>query len=128
MNTIQSISIDFNCKSNIQQAFYCPFTGIKIVSEDPFKEMDENEYPNSVFAVWISGDSLEFDLPVYTNSDFTIDTEIFHGIDSFEDFLTILEKSNLEGDFLVVNLKYYGSLSGDFGNFCVLLKIPQHKN
>jgi hypothetical protein len=126
MNKIPFITIDLNSTEDSQPPFYCPFTGFKIVSENPFDDMDESQIPESVAAIWMTGDSVNFDLPVFQSLRFSFDFYFLKDTENFDECIQLIENSNPSGDFVAFQLNYYGSKTNDFGVVYILFFVPKN--
>jgi hypothetical protein len=49
MKKIQQLKLDFSSSNDLQQPFYCPFSGEMLVLSDPYKEFED--FPKTVIAV-----------------------------------------------------------------------------
>jgi len=120
----QFLPIAIHSPSESSSPFYCPFTGVKLLDEDVFQENSELNYPNTVCATW-AGDQIQFDSPHYWREEFSFLPESFENVEDVVEFMEEFDKLEENGNFILIELKYYGSLPMDFGNFIFLLKIPQ---
>jgi hypothetical protein len=126
MKKIQIINLEFNSTSKSQPPFYCPFTGVKIVSENPFEELADAQYPDSIAAIWMSNDLANFNVPIYKNSKFLADFDSFEDVENFANCIELIEKANPTGDFLAIQLNYSGLFSDDFGVVYILFNFHQN--
>ncbi len=120
----QFLSIAIHSLSKSISPFYCPFTGVKLLDEYLFQENSELNYPNTVCATW-AGDQIQFDSPLFWREGFSVLPDYFEHVDGGDEFVKEFDKLNENGNFIFIELKYYGVLPMDFGSFIYLLKIPQ---
>ena len=108
----------------VGQAIFCPFTGTKIIHEDPYNEsIDENNYPSTVMCVW-AGDSISFEESLYWNESLDFADDFFEDIDSVAACAKAIDKLGQNNDYIIINAQHYGDHPGDFGQFVFLIKRP----
>ncbi len=126
MKKTQLIRLEFDKVDKQQPPFYCPFSGVKILHEDPFYDAEQTKYPDSVAAIWMTGDFTMFNYPLFQNPKFTVDLESYEDVESFEDCIELIEKTKVLPEFLAFQLNYYGSHPGDFGVVYILFFVPKN--
>lgn len=117
MKKIQHINLDFSRSNDLQQPFYCPFSGELLILSDPYVDGVE-DYPKTVIAV------LTEHGPHFVRDDF-VESD-FEDFDEMENLYEILKKKvPLDSGILIVELGYYGNHSGDFGAMIFIFEIPK---
>ena len=124
MKTKTQILTVITNSSKLGQAIFCPFTGTKIIHEDPYNEsINETNYPSTVMCVW-AGDSISFEESLYWNESLDFADDFFEDIDSVADCAKAIDKLGQNNDYIIINAQHYGDHPGDFGQFVFLIKRP----
>jgi hypothetical protein len=122
-NKTQILEIVLQKSEGRVPAVYCPFTGVKICEEDCFREKNENEYPETVIAIWY-GDESMFDTPLYQNDDFKLNYDNFKDAEDLNELALAIDNLNLENNFIIMEVSIYGNFPGDYGREIFLINVP----
>jgi hypothetical protein len=118
MKKIETLKLNFTSTQEFQQPLYCPLTGGLLVASDPFEEMDT--YPPSVFAVFVVD---YLDTPHYLKKN--LDESEFSDLEDLEELKSVLAKKvSQDSGFLIIQVMYYGQMSGDAGGWIFFLDLP----
>jgi hypothetical protein len=117
----QRIDLVFHGKKGLNPAIYCPFTGVKLINEDPSMEIEN--YPESVLAVWM-GDPIPYDFPVFNNSTFEMDFSLLSEKEDINEVVGLINEYFIDLTFLIFTVSIYGNAPGDYGRYEFLMRVP----
>lgn len=116
MDKVQKVIMDLSSNRHEYQSIFCPFTGGMLQSSDAQEEIDV--FPSTVVLVF--SESIEY--PYFIAPSFNDNSERFMDLEDIDHIIKTL--NDIEGHYLIFDVRCYGSHSGDFGQMIFVLRIP----
>lgn len=119
----QILRLVHNHEQGFEQSLFCPFTGKKLISQNPEEEIPESELPKTVLAIW-TPETTSWDEMFYISTDFNFEIELFSEIENIEECAKLIETFKGNDKFILIDYSSYGNIPGDYGRLVYLLQIP----
>jgi hypothetical protein len=121
MQKIQTLSIHLKIKDMKNPPIFCPFSGKKLVYEDPEYDIS-SDWPETVMFIYATEYIADYPFKISSEFKKQYDELGLDGIADEEELMEKLEKLDDDHQYIALSVSLSGGLPGDFGGWIFLLR------